>query len=107
MSKKYILLESKYDGKESLQLTCEPYSGIIFSYGKVSFAEDETNSILRLNFEYDIHDNASKVFDKTLFENYLGDLLQELIHDGIEKNSITYTGGIDENRAEDSDESNI
>ena len=36
------------------------------------------------------------------FETYIGDILQELIHEGIEKNSLTYTGGIDnENRTGD------
>ena len=107
MSKKYVLLESKYDGKEALQLTCEPYSGIIFSYGKVSFTEDEENSVLKMHFEYEIHDRANKVFDVKIFENYLGDLLQELIHEGIEENSLTYTGGVDENRTEDSNESDL
>ena len=105
MNKTYVVLESKYNGKEAIKLTSEPYSGIIFSYGKVSF--NEVDEQLRLAFEYEIHDNANKGFDKRIFEQYLGELLEQLIYEGIEKNSLVYTGGVDENRTEDSDESNL
>ena len=103
----HALVESKTDGLQAIKLLEEPYSGIIFSYGKVTFDADEENDTLHLKFEYDIHDRANKVFDETVFENYLGDFLQELIHDGIEKNSIAYTGGVDENRPEDSEQSDL
>jgi hypothetical protein len=39
------------------------------------------------------------------FEAYIGKILEQLIHIGVEENSITYTGGIDENRTEDSNQS--
>jgi DNA gyrase/topoisomerase IV subunit B len=99
--KEYVIVENKRTGMDAIKLTSEPYSGIIFSYGKVDFIPDEENFTLKIKFDYDILDQASKVFDTKIFETYIGDLLQELIHDGIAKNSITYTGGIDENRTED------
>ena len=100
---KYVIVESRKNGMDAIKLLEEPFSGIIYSYGRVSFEEDEANDKLHLSFEYEIHDKNSKEFsDMKPFENYIGDILQQLIHEGIEKNSLTYTGGIDdENRTGD------
>jgi hypothetical protein len=99
-------LESKNSGVTAIQLTEEPFSGIIYSYGKVEFNADEENFKLTLKFEYEIHDMAGKdLSNKQPFEQYIGKILEELLHQGIEENSITYTGGVDENRTEDSSES--
>jgi hypothetical protein len=91
----HIVVESKVNGISAIKLLEEPYSGIIFTYGKVSFDEDDANMKLKINFEYEILDSANKEWDKELFEEYLGDFLQELIRDGIEQNNLTYTGGTD------------
>ena len=73
---------------------------------KVDFDEDEANDTLHLRFEYDILDyNDKGLTDKAPFEQYIGDILQELIHEGIARNNLTYTGGVDENRTEDSEQS--
>lgn len=101
------VLEHKQDGLEAIQLTEEPYSGIIYSYGKVRLDPDEATQTLKIAFEYHIYDMASKVItDPKPFEDYIGKILQELIQLGVEENSITYTGGVDENRTTDSVESN-
>lgn len=109
--KKYNLpiqvLERKSDGLSAVKLTEEPYAGIIYSYGKVSFDVDEQNDKLKINFDYEVHDMNSKVItDPKPFEEYIGNILQELVHLGIRDNSITYTGGVDENTTTDSSESN-
>ena len=84
---------------DAIKLLDEPFSGIIFTYGRVEFDEDGANASLKIKFEYEILDKNSKDFtDPKPFEQYIGDLLQELIHKGIEENNLTYTGGIDENR---------
>lgn len=102
---KYTTVESKTSGLEAIKLLEDPYSGIIFTYGKVSFDVDEVNDHLKIKFDYDIlHDpiNPRTGFVKEEFENYIGDLLQELLHQEIAKNNVTYTGGIDdENRTGD------
>lgn len=102
---KYTTVESKTSGLEAIKLLEDPYSGIIFTYGKVSFDVDEANDHLKIKFDYDIlHDpiNPRTGFVKEEFENYIGDLLQELLHQEIAKNNVTYTGGIDdENRTGD------
>ena len=62
-----------------------------------SFIDFVKDKYFKLKFEYEIHDKGGKDFtDLKPFEKYLGDLLQQLIHEGIEENNLTYTGGIDE-----------
>ena len=100
------ILESRKDGLQAIKLLEEPFEGIIYTYGKVSLDADEENDRIKLAFEYEILDYNNKTLVKMEpFEAYIGKILEELIHIGIEENSLVYTGGVDENRNEDSDES--
>lgn len=102
MKNKFVVVENRHTGNDAIKLTENPFDGIIYEYGKVSFEEDELNSSLKIKFEYDVLDYNDKVItDMKPFEQYIGDILQELIHEGIAKNNLTYTGGIDENRTGD------
>lgn len=103
--KHFVVVENKRTGMDGIKLTSEPYSGIIYTYGKVEFIPDEENFKLKLKFDYEILDYANKQFDLAIFEQYIGDILTDLIHEGIAENSISYTGGVDENRTEDSEQS--
>ena len=96
------LLENRGSGLQAIKLLEEPFSGIIYTYGKVELKEDKENDILRINFEYDILENSNPNLDLNQFEKYIGDILTELIHIGVRENNISYTGGVDENRTEDS-----
>lgn len=89
------------NGIVALELTESQYSGIIFSYGKVSFEENEAQDNLKVHFDYEIHEGEDKLEDKAAFEKELGDFILEMIVDGIEKNNLVYTGGVDENREVD------
>lgn len=93
--REHVVLENKYDGTHAIKLLEDPYSGIIISYGKVSFDTNENNAVLKLSFDYEVHDDLGLEYDKVQFENYLGDFLQELILHGVKHNDITYTGGVD------------
>jgi hypothetical protein len=93
----YQILESKHDGLQAIKLTDEPYEGIIYSYGKVDLVPDEENDQLTIKFDYEIHDRNDKSFDEEIFQNYIGQVLQRLIYEGVEANSLTYVGGVDEN----------
>lgn len=105
-SNPYVVLENKHNGMQAIKLTEEPFSGIMYVYGKVKLDEDDQNSIIHLNFEYEILDYANKqMSDMKPFEAYIGKILEQLIHEGIRDNSLVYTGGIDENRTKDSGES--
>jgi len=102
---KYVVVENRNNGHDAIKLTESPFDGIIYEYGKVSFEENEEESSLHIKFDYEILDYNNKVLTDTKpFEKYIGDILQELLHEGIAKNNLTYTGGVDENRTGDPSE---
>jgi len=110
MNKPYVVMENRHNGLQAIKLTEEPFSGIMYTYGKVSFDEDAENNTATINFEYEVLDWAHKeMLDLVPFEQMLGDILQELIHEGVRDNNLTYTGGteIDANRTKDSEQSDI
>jgi len=102
------ITENRHSGLQAIKLTEGAFEGIIYTYGKVSF--DEQDDTLHLKFEYEILDSADKgMTDMKPFEAYIGDILQELLHQGVAENNLTYTGGteIDANRTKDSEQSDI
>ena len=40
----YVVVENKHTGFDAIKLLDEPFSGIIISYGKIEFEEDEENN---------------------------------------------------------------
>lgn len=79
-----------------IELTEGPYEGIIYKYGRVQLIEEDES--LRVRFEYQLAD-GTRLDDK--FVQYIGPILSEMIEEGLLKNSIVYTGGVelDENRS--------
>jgi hypothetical protein len=69
------------------------YSDVRFTIGKVSFNEDN----LTLKYNYDIIENNCAEFDKAEFETTVGDLIMQILEEGVKKNDLVYTGGVDEN----------
>jgi hypothetical protein len=101
-----VVMESKSTGLQAIKLTEGAFEGIVYTYGKVEFGEDDQNDKVSIKFEYEILDYADKgLTDKKPFEQYIGDILVELIHQGIANNDLVYTGGVDENRTKDSEQS--
>ena len=102
------VLENSKNNLQVIKLTEEPYAGIMYTYGQISFDEDLENDRAVIKFEYNIHDTADIIMDDSElkeFEQYIGRILEELIHQGIANNDLTYTGGVDENRTKDSEQS--
>jgi hypothetical protein len=85
----------------ALELLEHKFSGISFKYGRVEFIEKEDN--LTLKFDYDIIDNKHSAIneipeaDKDEFKTALGDLLVQMMQEGVKNNDLIYTGGVDEN----------
>lgn len=99
----FEILDEEHNGNRLIKLTSNEYSGIIYSYGRVNLIEDD--DLLRIQFEYDIHENPIGEVDKQTFMDHIGRILTELINEQIMKNEVVYTGGIDENRTTDSEQS--
>lgn len=91
----HTVMKNKHHGMNAIKLTDKPYDGIIFSYGRVEIKESEDDDSATLSFEYEVHDWNDKTVDDETFKSYIGDLLQEIIMDGIKNNNISYTGGTD------------
>ena len=102
MIKNYELLDEDYDGNQLIKLTSSEYSGIIYTYGRVRLLEEE--DLLRVQFEYDIHENPVGIIEADKFRNYIGDILIDLLEENLLKNNIVYTGGTDENRTTNSEQ---
>ena len=100
MLKPYDVLPTSIDGMHQIKLTENLYSGIIYTYGKVEIIDEDKHC--RLKFDYDVQDFAGHTVDIEKFEHYIVEILQDLIIDGLSKNNLTYTGGVDENGTCDS-----
>nr|QMP83360.1 MAG: hypothetical protein [Caudoviricetes sp.] len=57
------------------------FSGVVYSYGKVSVEEDEENDKAYLNFDFDIEDNNDiEGIEKNIdFKNHIGDVLTSIV----------------------------
>jgi hypothetical protein len=103
----YKLIEHQNDTAiYTVELTGGKFSGIIYEYGKVEVSEMPDGSAAKLSFEYNMHNVVeSDSFDRPAFEQTVGEILHHLIEEGLKDNSIIYSGGVDENRKNDSSES--
>ena len=95
MIKQYELLDEDSNGNQLIKLTSREYSGIIYTYGRVRLLEEDEH--LRVQFEYDIHENPVDDIDPGKFRNHIGDILIDLLEENLLKNNVVYTGGTDEN----------
>lgn len=81
----------KVVGGTHIELTDTPYAGIVFKFGGVSFEEKEDECLL--HFDYEVVEGDAP--NDQIFKTYLGDILIELIEEGLARNDIVYTGGTD------------
>ena len=92
------------EDKYAIVLEDGKYAGTKFTYGAVSFNPPESGIIsdedkCTLKYDYDIIESDNTINEENIieFETMLGDLLMQLIEEGVVKNDIVYTGGVDEN----------
>lgn len=83
--KPYVIEDDQW-----IHLTEGPYAGIIYKYGRVQLLDEGEQ--LRIKFEVEFQDERKLDND---FIQYAGPLLSEMIEEGLLKNSLVYTGGVD------------
>lgn len=83
---KYSIIEREDDDLLSFRIEDGPFKGVIYKYGKVSVAEEDNQA--RLKFGYLIEDHAGyKDLEEDIeFRDVLGEILQELLQEGIDDN---------------------
>lgn len=94
----YTIQEIEINGRPEygIRLKNAGLEHIMFTYGKVSFDEDNKDEKAILHFEYDIVEGELSAEQKEKFEPLIGDLLIEFIKTGLQDRSLVYTGGTDE-----------
>jgi hypothetical protein len=109
-------LESKIDGKVAFRLKDAPFIGMVVSFGKVQFENieeivDSEDATATLKYEYTVEDDFGIDYNDIELETRLGDIMLELIEEGLRENTLIYksslAGDLDEtNREFDTEQSN-
>ncbi len=78
----------------ALKVLQGPYSGVIYTYGKVQLHEDEANDTLKLKYDFKIDEVPDKLKKEDLdeskdFKNFIGDILVELFEEKIYNDKLT------------------
>ena len=88
MVTKYNYVENSKSEVSGFQILEGPWKNVIYTYGKVSFVENETEDNLRLKFEYNVHENPNQVdTDSIEFITAIGDILAIETEKDIDGNS--------------------
>jgi len=94
ISSKYTYVVNEKQTWTGIGLTKDAgkYQGVVYRYGKVSFADEDENGNMPLKFEWDILDSngLSKEDMQEDFFNLIGDILVDIIDKQIEEGSMEY-----------------
>ena len=97
----YIVNDKDVNSVHINLLTGE-YAETIFKFGKVGIDEKDGNAYLQFDFDV-LSSPVKKVAKKLEFRNYIGDLLVSIITSKLDIEEGYY----DENRTDDTEESNL
>jgi hypothetical protein len=86
--------EKTIGGLPCIQLTSGPYQGIDYTYGKVQLVEKEDR--LRLKFDLQVLNDVDCLAEDHDFIQYVGEILETMIREGLMKNDLVFSGGINE-----------
>jgi hypothetical protein len=96
--------ENHGDDKYSITLEDGKFAGTKFIFGSVEFVLPESGvpsekDKCTLKYDYDIIESDTGINEENVieFEHLLGDLLMQMIDEGVVKNDLVYTGGTDAN----------
>lgn len=94
MTLKHDIVGYTESGEFKLRFKDE-FPTIVFTLGKVEFI-DEGGGI-RMKYNYDLLEGKLSDKQKPKFERLVGDLIVQQIEEGVKKNDLIYTGGVDAN----------
>lgn len=89
---KYEYVDNEKDPK--IKFTDGVHSGIVIKLGKVEF--EEVGEDCHMKYEYDVIRYENE-YDKPALDRQVGDLLIQLIEQGVKDRELIYAGGTDEN----------
>ena len=74
------------------------FSGVIYSYGRISVPEPTSDGFAELSFDYNIEDNNNIPRDEfgEEFFTLIGDILVDIIDQKLEEETLIFKGGTDE-----------
>ena len=74
------------------------FSGVIYSYGRISVPEPTSDGFAELSFDYNIEDNNNIPRDEfgEEFFTLIGDILVDIIEQRMEEETLIFKGGTDE-----------
>ena len=74
------------------------FSGVIYSYGRISVPEPTSDGFAQLSFDYNIEDNNNIPRDEfnEEFFTLIGDILVDIIDQKLEEETLIFKGGTDE-----------
>lgn len=77
----------------SITLTEGKFAGVKYVLGKTELIEGKDN--LTLKYHYDIIESKIEDSDVKEFETLIGDVLMQMLSDGVKNNDLVYSGGVD------------
>ena len=91
-----VLSRTDQNGYYFIELTEGDFKGIIYSFGGVELIEEGDHA--RLKYDYVIEDKEDYPnLDVKAFEHFIGDILVDMITEGLALKTLVYKGGVDEN----------
>jgi len=81
----------------SIAISEGKFAGVKYVLGKTELIENKDNDNLTLKYHYDIIESKIEDSDIPEFETLIGDILMQMLSDGVKNNDLVYSGGVDEN----------
>lgn len=92
-------------GEYKIKFTNTEFNDIILTIGGIEFIENDDDA--NMKFDYDIHEGVVPDDKLDEFRTLMGDFIIQAIEEGIKNNDLVYTGGTDENRTNDPEQSGV
>ena len=90
-SKSYTFAQREGDDFSCIKITEGEFKDVIYKYGKVQFASEETaNGKMPLRFNYEVMKNPNNVDTKSEnFRNKIGDILVEVMEEQLKDGKLS------------------